>query len=103
MPLVLEKKVYYYDAIATILTGDGKYIQMNINLHPIVPGCGPQCQPNLTAIFASLPWVRQAHVTVPVKQYGNLNPSATSDDLADAVYQVRKEPVAYLDLSLEFE
>ena len=65
MPLVLAQKVYYYNAVATIVTGDGKYIQMNIDLHPIVPGCGPQRQPNLTAIFTSLPWARQAHVTVP--------------------------------------
>jgi len=102
LPLVLEQKVYYYDAIATMLTEDDEYLQININLHPIVPGCGPRCQPNLTAIFTYLPLARQAHVTVPVKQYGNFNPSAPSDDLNDAVYQVLMEPVAYLDLSIEF-
>lgn len=103
LPLVLQQKAYDYDAIATVLTEDNKYLQININLHPIVPGCGPQCQPSLTAIFTYLPLARHAHVIVPVKQYGNFDAFASSDEPTDAVYQVLKEPVAYLDVSFDDE
>jgi len=101
--LVLQQKVYDYDVIATVFTEDNKYLQININIHPLLPGCGPQCQPNLTSIVAYLPLAGHAHVIVPVKQYGNFDAPAASDAPTDAVYQVLKEPVAYLDVSVEFE
>jgi len=101
LPLVLEQHVYYYDAAATLLVEGGVSIRVSINLHPVVPGCGPRSQPSLTAIFTSIPLVGSAHVTVPVKQYGNFDPSTSSQDMNDAVYQVRKEPVAYPDVSIE--
>ena len=103
LPLIIDGRTYYYDTIVTVMADGPKSLQINIDLHPIVPGCGPRCQPTLTAIFTSIPWARLAHVTVPVHQVGNFNPTAPSDDLNDAVYQVLKEPVAYLDLSIEFQ
>jgi hypothetical protein len=103
MPLIINKKVYYYNMIVTISNDDPEYARANIDLRPLESSCDPRCEePTLNSIFAFLPWARQAHVTVPVKQNGQLSPSTPSNSTTDLIYRLRQEPVAYLDLSIEF-
>jgi hypothetical protein len=103
LPLMLEQKIYHYDVVATFYVEGAKYLQLNIDLHPTVPGCGTRCQPGLIGIPVTLSLVRETRVTVPVRQRGNFDPSGPWERMSDAIYQIQKEPVAYLDVSLEFE
>jgi hypothetical protein len=100
---MLEQKIYHYDVVATFYVEGAKYLQLNIDLHPTVPGCGTRCQPGLIGIPVTLSLVRETRVTVPVRQRGNFDPSGPWERMSDAIYQIQKEPVAYLDVSLEFE
>ena len=72
-------------------------IAVAINLHSRDPARSARCQPNLTSIVATLPREpgRVPEVLVPVTEYGEFNPPTAADtNLGEAIYQVRKEPVA---------
>ena len=104
LPLVLAQKTYYYDAVVTVLTGGQKNVDISINLHPTNTACDPRCEePSLNSISTSIPLTREAHVTVPITQFGYFSRATSSDSTTDLVYRVRQDPVAYLDLSVEFE
>ena len=101
--LILEREPYDYDGVATISI-ETPSIQISIHLHNPDVGRTNRCQPDLTAIYASLSQGKRPGVTVPAMQYGNFNSPASSDpDRAEMVYQVRKDPVAYLDVSVELQ
>jgi hypothetical protein len=79
---------------------------VTINLHNLDPACSVRCRPNLTSVVASLARRpgRELEVTVPVFQYGDArSPGASDRSSGEAVYRVRREPIAYLDVSIEFQ
>jgi len=79
-------------------------IQANSDLHNLNPRCTNRCQPDLTAIHTLLARGQRSNATVPVMQYGNFAATASSDpNLTELVYQVRKDPVSYLDVSVELQ
>ena len=104
MPLELDNTQYYYDMTATISTDDPGYARLYLVLRPIETGCDPRCvEPAFTSMVPFLAWTRRGHVTVPVKQNGQLSSGDPPYSTTDMVYRVRQEPVAYLDVSIEFE
>jgi len=103
--LALEHETYPYDAVATLLI-EPQTVTVTINLHNLDPACSVRCQPNLTYLLASL--VRRPgrvlEVTVPVFEYGDASsPGASDRSTGEAVYRVRREPIAYLDVSIELQ
>jgi len=104
LPIILMKKTYYYDTVAVISKYDPIYVNVNINLRPTEPACGPRCdEPTLNAISTYIPWAREAHITAPVKQYGDFPATTSPDSTTDLIYRVHQDPVAYIDLSFELE
>jgi hypothetical protein len=104
MPLQFNNTNYYYDLTATIGTDSPEFARLYLVLRPIETGCNPRCsEPTFTSMVALLAWTRQAHVTVPVHQNGQLGPNDPPNATTDMIYQVSQDPVAYLDVSIEFE
>jgi len=104
LPLILTQKTYNYDAVAIVLADNQKQIDVNLTLHPTNTACDPRCEePSLNSISASIPSTKAAHVTVPVTQFGDFSRVTSSDYMTDLVYRVRRDPVAYLDLSVDLE
>jgi len=104
LPLILTQKTYSYDVVAIVLADGQKQIDVNLTLHPTNTACDPRCEePGLNSITTSIPSTKEAHVTVPVTQFGNFSRTTSSDDMTDLVYRVRRDPVAYLDLSIDLE
>lgn len=104
LPLVLGQKTYYYYASATILPYDPDYIHINMDLRPTETGCNPRCEePTLNSISTSIPWTRQVHVTVPIRQYGDFSTATSSYSATGLVYRVLQNPIPYLDPFIKFE
>ena len=104
LPLILAQRTYYYDAVAIVLADGQKRVDVSLTLHPTNTACDPRCEePSLNSISTSLPSTNEAHVTIPITQFGNFSRATPSDSMTDLVYRVRRDPVAYLDLSVEFE
>jgi hypothetical protein len=104
LPLVLTQRIYYYDAVAIVLADGQKQIDVSLTLHPTNTACDPRCEePSLNSISISIPATNGAHVTVPVTQFGDFSRAKPTDDMTDLVYRIRRDPVAHLDLSVEFE
>ncbi len=103
-PLILAQKTYYYDAVAIVSIGGQTSVDVSLTLHPTNTACDPRCEePSLNSISTSIPLTSEAHVAVPITQFGNFSRSTSSDSMTDLVYRVRRDPVAYLDVSIEFE
>jgi hypothetical protein len=104
IPITLGQKIYRYEAVMYVLTGDSEFIGIRMNLHPTETACGPRCaEPSLHSTSTSIPWTTKAHVTVPIKQFGDFPPTMSPGSTSDLVYRTHPDPVAYLDLSIEFE
>jgi hypothetical protein len=104
LSLTLVHESYDYDVVVIIMTYDRGSINVNTNLRPTNTICDPRCaEPRLNAVSTTLPWARHAQVTIALKQYGDPLPTAPGDSTADLVYRVLIDPVAYCDLSIEFE
>jgi hypothetical protein len=104
VPLQFNNTTYYYDLMATISTDSPDYTRINLDLRPIETGCNPRCaEPTFTSMIASLAWTRQGHVTVPIHQSGQLGPDDPPNSTTNMIYQVSQDPVAYLDVSIQFE
>jgi hypothetical protein len=104
LPLIFAQKTHHYDAVAIVLANGQKQIEVNLTLHPTNTACDPRCEePSLNSMSTSIPSTNEAHVTVPVTQFGNFSRTTSPDSMTDLVYRVRRDPVAYLDLSVERE
>jgi hypothetical protein len=102
--IMVFQKAYDYEAVITVLTNDAELIGLKINLRPTETACGPRCaEPSLNSISTSVPRTTKAHVTVPLKQFGDFSPTTSPGSATDLVYRTHPNPVAYLDLSVEFE
>ena len=90
--------------VIVTLRSDPQFIGLRANLHPADTGCGSRCEePSLHSISASVPWIGQRHVTIPISQSGDFPPTTSPDSTTDLVYRLHPKPVACFDLSVEFE
>ncbi len=104
MTIVIKEKTYHYDVIAEIMAEGEADIFLSVNLRPTLTGCNPHCQePTLNSVFTSLPWTKQAHTIIPVKQYGDFYPNDPADITDDPIYRADIDPTLHLYFSLEFE
>ena len=104
IPIILPWGTYKYQAVIVTLTSDPQFIGLRVNLHPADTGCGSRCEePSLHSISASVPWIGQRHVTIPISQSGDFPPTTSPDSTTDLVYRLHPKPVACFDLSVEFE
>lgn len=104
IPIMIGTTIYNYDAVVVITYDYERAIYISLNLRPTQSGCDPRCKvPTLNSAWASVPWTRQAHTTIPIKQYGNSHPNDATGTTDDPVYLADMDPIAYLDVSIEWQ
>jgi hypothetical protein len=102
--LKLSNVVYEYDLLITLITDETKRLRMNLSLRPTQTDCDPRCtEPSLHSETVFLPWKKNVHAIVPLKQFGVLSQPRSPGNTDEPVYREMKEPVAYIDLSIDLK
>jgi hypothetical protein len=102
--LELASIVYEYNLLITLVTDDSKYLRMNLSLRPTQTDCDPRCkEPSLQSETVFLPWKKNVHAIVPLKQFGAFSQPHSPGNTDEPVYREMKEPVAYIDLLIDLE